>query len=85
MESERPILSEQMNQSGGSFELVLSGVILGLIGLYIDRKLGTTPLFVVSLTILGFVGSGISLYYRYKHQIAELQKEAQAIRGQIPS
>lgn len=73
---------EQLQQSSGSYELVLSAVILGLMGLGLDRWLGTTPLFTVVLTVLGFAGAGISLYYRYRHQIASLEQETKELRAQ---
>lgn len=73
--------SEQMNHSSGSFELVLSSVVLGLIGLWIDRRIGTTPAFTVGLTVLGFIGAGASLYYRYKYEIDRLQAETTALRS----
>lgn len=73
-------MTQQMQSSSGSFELVLSAVILGLVGLWIDRSVGTTPLFTVGLTILGFVGAGASLYYRYRYEISQLEAETQALR-----
>ncbi len=82
MEADRSPLSEQFNQSSGSYELVLSAVILGIGGYFIDRWLGTTPIFMVVLTVLGFVGAGLSIYYRYKHQIATLQAETASLRQQ---
>lgn len=71
----KPPLTAQVQHSSGSFELVLSAVILGLIGLFIDRQVGTTPVFTVVLTVAGFVGATLSVYYRYRHRIAQLQAE----------
>jgi F0F1-type ATP synthase assembly protein I len=73
-------LAENLSQSAGSYELVLSAVVLGFGGYWIDRWLGTAPIFLVSLTVLGFLGAGLSLYYRYKHQIAELNAQTAALR-----
>lgn len=70
VEKTSPPLSEQLNQSAGSFELVLSAVILGLGGLWIDNKIGTTPWLTILFTVLGFVGACASMYYRYKHRIS---------------
>ncbi len=74
-------LSDQMHRSSGSYELVLSAVVLGLIGLWIDRRLGVTPAFTIGLTIAGFIGAGASLYYRYKYEISRLQAETTALRS----
>ncbi len=68
-------------ESSGSYELVLGAVIFGLFGLLIDRWLGTTPLFILTFTIAGFAGAAISIYYRYKHRIAQLQEESAALRS----
>ena len=72
-----------MHRSSGSFELVLSAVILGLVGLWIDRRLGTTPAFTIGLTVAGFVGAGASLYYRYKYEISRLQAETSALKSGV--
>ena len=41
-----------------AFELVLTPAIFGLFGWFVDRRLGVTPLFTVTLTLLvfGYVG-----------------------------
>lgn len=70
-----------VGSSSGSYELVFSGVIFGLIGLYLDRRIGTTPVFVIVFSILGFTGAVASIYYRYKHQIAQIQAETDALRA----
>lgn len=82
MEADRSPLTEQFQQSSGSYELVLSAVVLGLGGYFIDGWLGTRPVFMVGLTVLGFIGAGLSIYYRYKHQIATIQAETAALRSQ---
>jgi len=73
--------TRQMNESSGSFELVLSGVILGVGGYFLDVKLGTTPIFLLLFTLLGVAGAAISIYYRYRHQISTLQEETQALKA----
>ncbi len=73
-------LDLKLAESSGSYELVLGAVLFGLIGLVIDRQLGTTPAFLLLLTIAGLAGASISIYYRYKHRIAELKAETEAMR-----
>jgi len=71
----------QFTQASGSYELVLGAVLFGLIGLLIDRRFGTTPVFLLLLTIAGLAGASISIYYRYKHRIAQLQAETEAMKA----
>jgi len=66
-------LASHTNQMSGSYELVLSGVILALVGLWLDNKFGLTPILTISLGTLGFTGALISLVYRYRHRMAELE------------
>ncbi len=68
-------LNKQLENSHGSFELVLSPLVLGLIGLWLDSKLGTTPLMVVVLSILGLAGAVVSLFYRYQAKMEMMNAE----------
>lgn len=63
--------TKQMNRSSGSYELAFAPVILGLLGLWLDRTIGTTPLMVVLFSIVGFVGTGIKIYYGYRYEMAQ--------------
>ncbi len=68
-------LTETVLHSTGAYELVFSALLLGLIGYGLDRWFGTQPIFVVTLSVLGFIGAGFSLYYRYKALSADLARE----------
>jgi F0F1-type ATP synthase assembly protein I len=70
--SQRSDLTQSVHRSSGSFELVLGAVIFGLIGLLIDRALGITPVLTVVFTVGGLIGAVISVYTRYRNQMAEL-------------
>ncbi len=76
-------ISEQLKQSSGSFELVLSVVIFGGLGWYLDRRFGTTPWLTIVLSVLAACGAVASVYYRYRHRIATLRAETDALRGAI--
>ena len=66
-------IAGDMNRSHGSFELVVSPVILALLGWWLDAKVThTTPWITVSFAVLGLVGAVIKLYYGYKLSMAEL-------------
>jgi F0F1-type ATP synthase assembly protein I len=80
VEQTSPPFSEHLNQSAGSFELVLSAVIFGLFGLWLDSKFGITPWLTITFTVLGFIGACASMYYRYKHRISLLNEA-----GEVPS
>jgi len=64
-----PAFTDAARRSTGSFELVLGPVLMALLGLLLDRWLGTAPLFILLLTVWGAVGAFVSLYFRYREQI----------------
>jgi F0F1-type ATP synthase assembly protein I len=67
----QPTLTSAANRSAGSFELVLGPVLMALIGLAIDKALGTTPLFILLFTFWGAAGAAVGIYYRYRRQMAQ--------------
>lgn len=72
--------TRQFNRSYGSFELAFAPVIMALIGLWIDRRIGTTPLLVIALAVLGFIGVGLKLYYAYRFEMATHAQRLDALR-----
>lgn len=80
MDVDKGQISKDMTDSTGGFELAASGVIFCLAGLWIDRQLGTVPLFTLVLAVLGFVGGMLNVYYRYKRQIERLEAETAELR-----
>lgn len=68
--SQRRELTHQLNRSTGSYELVLSPLILALIAyFFVDRWLGTTPVVTVLAAVVGLAGAVIKLYYTYGHEM----------------
>jgi F0F1-type ATP synthase assembly protein I len=65
-----------MHKSTGSYELVLSPLLLALIGYGLDRWLGTVPLLTVAFAVLGLVGACIKIYYGYLSEMDEHEKDA---------
>ncbi len=57
------------NQSHGSFDLALAPVILALLGLGLDRLIGTTPVCTIAFAIGGTIGAFAKLYYGYRAAI----------------
>ena len=58
------------NALSHAFELVATTVIFVLLGLFIDDRTGTRPLFTVVLGLLAVIGLGVRAYYTYQAQIA---------------
>lgn len=72
MSTDRPptaALADAAHRSSGSFELVLGPVLMALIGLFIDSKADTRPLFTLVLTVWGMAGAFVLIYYRYRRQM----------------
>ncbi len=67
--------TKQLNRSSGSFELAFAPVILGLLGLWLDHSVDTTPLFVILFSLVGFVGTGIKLYYAYRYEMSQIEAD----------
>ena len=67
--------TESALRSTGGYELVFSAMLLGLVGFGIDRWLGTAPFFVVTFSVLGFLGAAASLYYRFRFDMRALAEE----------
>ena len=80
-------LHDAVWRSSGGFDLVLAPVILSLGGLWLDRRLETTPIFTIALLLFGAVGAALKVYYDWKRGMAaaarerdRLMAEAAAIR-----
>jgi len=50
--------------------LVVAPVLFGLIGAFIDRLMGTSPLFLLVLGFVGVLGACVTAYYEYEARIA---------------
>ncbi|MFN8040570.1 MAG: AtpZ/AtpI family protein [Acidimicrobiales bacterium] len=69
--SQRREITQSMHRSTGSYELVLSPVLLALVGLWLDHVLGWTPILVITFAVVGFLGAVIKLYFQYNAEMAE--------------
>lgn len=67
--------TRSLNRSHGSFELALAPMLLALLGLWIDRSLGTVAVFTLTLAFIGIVGVGAKIYYAYKNSMSELHQQ----------
>ena len=58
------------NALSRSFEMVATFALFVLLGLFVDDRVGTRPLFTLVLALLAVIGLGARAYYTYKDQIA---------------
>lgn len=79
-----PAFTDAARKSTGSFELVLGPVLMALVGLLLDRWLGTAPLFILLFTVWGAAGAFVSLYFRYREQIRSTAQHPTARSGGEP-
>lgn len=60
---------------GQAFTFAIGPALFGVIGRFVDTALATSPLFVVIGIVLGCVGSGATLWYRYQARMATLEAD----------
>ena len=71
----------QVNTSeplGHGFDAAFVVVLFFGLGFLLDRLLGTTPLFMIVMTILGAVGVFVRFWYRYDARMAQHEAERAA-------
>jgi F0F1-type ATP synthase assembly protein I len=73
--SQRRELTQQMNRSSGSYELVLSPLVLAMIAFLVDRWLGTTPILTILAAVIGLAGAVVMIYYRYSREMDQHDAE----------
>lgn len=79
-QSNRLDATRQLHRSHGSFELVMSPLLLALGGLWIDRTVGFTPWITIVAALLGLFGAGAKIYYQYNATMAELDETRAEVR-----
>jgi F0F1-type ATP synthase assembly protein I len=68
-DARRGDFQKYLRRSTGSYELVVSSVLLALVGFGIDNLLGTLPWFTVAFAVFGFSGASVRIYYGYKTEM----------------
>ena len=71
------------NALSHAFEIVATTVFFVLLGLWIDGRVGTRPLFTVVLGLLAVIGLGVRAYYTYMAQIAA-RRGGEAVAAKNP-
>ena len=69
--SQRREFNDQLQRSTGSYELVVSPVLLALIGYGLDRWLGTVPMLTVIFAVVGLAGAVTKLSLGYRDEMDE--------------
>ncbi len=59
-------VQEGIARGHGGFEMALSPLLCGLLGYWIDTKLGWVPVFTIAFTILAFVTVVLKTFYVYR-------------------
>lgn len=84
--SQRRDLTQQMHRTTGSYELVLSPLLLALIGFWLDHVFDTLPWLTIIFAVVGLSGAVIKLYYGYRTEMEAHEAEgAWNIPGRRPN
>ncbi|MEZ5322233.1 MAG: AtpZ/AtpI family protein [Microthrixaceae bacterium] len=75
-EPEQRTLAAQMNTSHGSFELVMSPLLLAALGWWLDGRFGTRPWWTIGLGVFGLVGAVTKVLLDYRMKMAEVGRDA---------
>ena len=59
-----------------AFEFVATPAIFGVIGYFIDRAAGTTPLFLITLLLFGIIGMSVKMWFGYDHAMRLNDKDS---------
>jgi hypothetical protein len=74
-DSQRRELSDGMfHRSSGSFELALAPVLAGLLGYWLDTRLGIVPVLTILFSLVGVAGAVIKTYYVYRNDMDGMRR-----------
>jgi F0F1-type ATP synthase assembly protein I len=68
---------------GKGMDLALSMLVFLVLGYFLDRWLGTEPLFMITLVLVGFAGQMVRMWFDYEARMKVLEAE-RAARGRAP-
>lgn len=77
----RTDLTESLHRSTVSYELAFAPVVMALLGLWLDKSVGTTPLFTILFAVVGLAGASIKAYYTYGRDMDRLRADLPGRRG----
>ena len=79
--AEKSELTHQLTTSHSGYELVVTPLLLGLFGFWLDGVIGIRPVLTIALAVFGVVGASASFYLRYRHQMGEATDQVLAARN----
>lgn len=76
--AEGPTVTQGLDQSHGSFELVVSPLVMGLLGWWLDGRVGTGPWLAIVLAVVGVAGAAIKVYFGYRVRMDAVAEDARS-------
>lgn len=70
---------------GRGVDLALTPVVFGLLGWFIDRAAGTTPVFTIVVAVVGVLGTAVKIKLGYDRQMSTFDGPATRPREVAPS
>jgi len=68
-------LATQSDSLSKGMEIAGTTLVFFLLGWFVDDRLGTTPLFMITFVIVALVAQFVKLYYVYNAQMTRLESE----------
>ena len=81
MEAKKTNVGDQLIRGNGGYELVLAALLLGFLGWWLDGVFSLRPILMVCFGVVGFIGAGVSMYYRFRSTISRLQAETDELKA----
>lgn len=67
-----------------AFEFAVTTALFFFVGLLLDRWLGTTPLFMITITVFVLVGQFVRIWYAYDAEMRRHEAERKRLQGGLP-
>jgi F0F1-type ATP synthase assembly protein I len=68
-------LAKQPDSMNKGMEIAGTTLVFFLLGWFIDRRLGVTPLFMITFVIAALVAQFLKMYYQYNAQMVRLEAQ----------
>jgi F0F1-type ATP synthase assembly protein I len=74
--SPRSAATRSLHRSHGSFELAFAPVLMALAGLWLDRTVGTVPVFTLVFAAVGISGAFTKIYFGYRSSMTAMSEQS---------
>ena len=68
-------MATQSDSLSKGMEIAGTTLVFFLLGWFVDDRLGTTPLFMITFVLVALVAQFVKLYYVYNAQMTRLESE----------